>query len=142
MGAIYATALFIGWNSVSTIQPVIEVERTVFYRERAAGLYSSVPYALSFGAMEVPYVALQTLLCVFVTFPLIQFQWTAVKLAWYTLFMFLTFLYFTYFGMAAIAISPNQEISIVISSFTFSFWNLLCGFLMPQPVSRLFINGA
>ncbi|KAF2301169.1 hypothetical protein GH714_020610 [Hevea brasiliensis] len=47
IGAMYAAVLFIGINNCSTVQPVIAVERSVFYRERAAGMYSALPYALA-----------------------------------------------------------------------------------------------
>ena len=45
MGALYSAALFLGVNNSSSIQPVVSIERTVFYREKAAGMYSPFPYA-------------------------------------------------------------------------------------------------
>lgn len=45
MGSMYAAVLFIGVSNSSSVQPVVSVERTVFYRERAAGMYSALPYA-------------------------------------------------------------------------------------------------
>lgn len=47
MGAMYASAIFLGFQYGSTVQPVVAIERTVFYRERAAGMYSALPYAFS-----------------------------------------------------------------------------------------------
>ncbi|XVF24912.1 hypothetical protein REPUB_Repub13aG0168400 [Reevesia pubescens] len=47
IGAMYAAVLFVGINNCSTVQPVVAIERTVFYRERAAGMYSALPYALA-----------------------------------------------------------------------------------------------
>ena len=47
MGAMYGATLFLGINNCSTVQPVVSVERTVFYRERAAGMYAAMPYAFS-----------------------------------------------------------------------------------------------
>lgn len=47
MGSMYAAVLFIGINNCSTVQPVVAIERTVFYRERAAGMYSALPYAVA-----------------------------------------------------------------------------------------------
>jgi hypothetical protein len=47
MGALYATVLFLGFNNASTVQPVVAVERSVFYREKAAGLYHPLPYSLA-----------------------------------------------------------------------------------------------
>lgn len=47
MGALYAAVLFMGVNNAASVQPIVSVERTVFYRERAAGMYGPLPYALA-----------------------------------------------------------------------------------------------
>ncbi|KAK7336923.1 hypothetical protein VNO77_17476 [Canavalia gladiata] len=47
MGSMYATVLLIGVKNAYAVQPVVAVERTVFYRERAAGMYSALPYAFA-----------------------------------------------------------------------------------------------
>nr|TKR79749.1 pleiotropic drug resistance protein 1-like [Populus alba] len=49
MGSMYAAVLFLGVQNASSVQPVVAVERTVFYRERAAGMYSALPYAFAQG---------------------------------------------------------------------------------------------
>jgi len=46
MGSMYASVIFMGVQNSGSIQPVVSVERTVFYRERAAHMYSPLPYAL------------------------------------------------------------------------------------------------
>ena len=46
LGGMFAATLFLGVNNASNVQPVVAVERTIFYREHAAGMYSAVPYAL------------------------------------------------------------------------------------------------
>ncbi|CAN1171478.1 Pleiotropic drug resistance protein 2 [Linum perenne] len=51
LGATYAAVLFLGASNAAAIQPVVSMERTVFYRERAAGMYSALPYAF---AQEIP----------------------------------------------------------------------------------------
>ena len=45
MGALYSACMFVGINNSSSVQPIVSIERTVFYRERAAGMYSSIAYA-------------------------------------------------------------------------------------------------
>lgn len=45
MGSMYSSVLFIGVSNSSAVQPVVAIEKTVFYRERAAGMYSALPYA-------------------------------------------------------------------------------------------------
>lgn len=47
LGAMYAAVLFLGATNTSSVQPVVAIERTVFYRERAAGMYSALPYAFA-----------------------------------------------------------------------------------------------
>lgn len=47
MGSMYTAILFLGVQNASSVQPVVAVERTVFYRERAAGMYSAMPYAFA-----------------------------------------------------------------------------------------------
>jgi hypothetical protein len=47
MGAMYAAVLFIGITNATSVQPVISIERFVSYRERAAGMYSALPFAFS-----------------------------------------------------------------------------------------------
>jgi len=50
LGAMYASVLFLGAMNATSVQPVVAVERTIFYRERAAGMYSALPYA--FGQVQ------------------------------------------------------------------------------------------
>ncbi|KAG6540832.1 hypothetical protein Mapa_017810 [Marchantia paleacea] len=133
MGALYAAVLFLGVNNASSVQPVVAVERTVFYRERAAGMYSSVPYAVAQGAVEIPYIFIQTIIYSLITYSMIHFEWTPAKFFWYFLFMFLTFSYFTFYGMMAVGLTPSQQLAAVISSFFYSVWNLFSGFLIPRP---------
>ncbi|XVE88990.1 hypothetical protein DITRI_Ditri19aG0114000 [Diplodiscus trichospermus] len=46
MGSMYAAVLFLGIQNCSSVMPVVAIERTVFYRERVAGMYSAMPYAI------------------------------------------------------------------------------------------------
>lgn len=44
---MYAAVMFLGGTNTSGVQSVVAVERTVFYREKAAGMYSALPYAFA-----------------------------------------------------------------------------------------------
>ncbi|XP_031100886.1 ABC transporter G family member 31 [Ipomoea triloba] len=133
MGALYSTALFLGVNSASSVQPMVSIERTVFYREKAAGMYSSFPYAAAQGLIEIPYIMLQTVIYGTITYFTINFERTAGKFFLYLLFMFLTFTNFTFYGMMAVGLTSNQQTAAVLSSAFYSLWNLLSGFLVPKP---------
>ncbi len=53
LGATYAATFFLGAANCITVQPVVSIERTVFYRERAAGMYSSLSYAFAQVLCEI-----------------------------------------------------------------------------------------
>ncbi|KAH7652107.1 Sulfate-transporting ATPase protein [Dioscorea alata] len=133
MGALYAAILLIGIQNSLSVQPVVDVERTVFYREKAAGMYSALPYAFAQVAIEVPYTLIQTLICGILTYSMIDFDWTLAKFLWYIYFTFCTLLYFTYYGMMSVSLTPNSDIAAVVCSAFVSIWNIFAGFVLPRP---------
>jgi len=66
---------------------------------------------------------------------MINFEWTAAKFFWYVFVMFFSLLYFTYYGMMAVALTPNHQIAAITASGFYSIFNLISGFLIPRPVS-------
>ncbi|GJP83179.1 hypothetical protein CLOP_g13369 [Closterium sp. NIES-67] len=133
MGALYTAALFLGWSNLGSIQPMLAVERSIYYREQGAGMYGAIPYALAQGVIELPYLLVQAVVYSLITYSMIRFEWTYDKFLWYLLFQFLTLLYFTCFGMMTSSITPAEGLGMLLSAFIYSFWNLLCGFLLPAP---------
>ncbi|KAA3458581.1 ABC transporter G family member 31-like [Gossypium australe] len=140
MGALYSACLFLGINNASSVQPVVSIERTVFYREKAAGLYAPTSYAVAQGLVELPYIAAQAILFGIITYFMINFERTASKFFLYLVIMFLTFTYFTFYGMMAVGLTPSLHMAAVVSSAFYSFWNLLSGFLVPKPVSSTMLS--
>ncbi|CAI0420676.1 unnamed protein product [Linum tenue] len=134
MGAMFAAVLFLGVQNASSVQPVVSIERTVFYRERAAGMYSSLSYAYGQMIIEIPYILAQALVYGVITYTMIGFEWDAKKFMWYIFFMYFTLLYFTYYGMMSVAITPNHHIASIISTFFYSIWMLFAGFIIPRPL--------
>ncbi|CAH9131526.1 unnamed protein product [Cuscuta epithymum] len=133
MGSMYAAVLFLGVQNSSSVQPVVAVERTVFYREKAAGMYSALPYAFGQAVIEIPYVLLQSVVYGVIVYAMIGFEWTAAKFFWYLFVMFCTLLYFTYYGMMSVAITPNESIASIVGAFFYGAWNLFSGFIIPRP---------
>ncbi|CAN4119473.1 unnamed protein product [Withania somnifera] len=137
LGATYAAVMFLGATNASAVQSVVVVERTVFYRERAAGMYSELPYAFAQVAIETTYVAVQTFIYSLVLFSMIGYQWTAEKFFYFYYFMFMCFTYFSMYGMMVVALTPGYQIDAIVMSFFLSFWNLFSGFLVPRPLIPL-----
>ncbi|CAN1140261.1 ABC transporter G family member 37 [Linum perenne] len=66
---------------------------------------------------------------------MIGFEWEAKKFLWYIFFIYFTLLYFTFYGIMTVAVTPNYHIAAIISSFFYSLWNRFCGFMIPRQVS-------
>ncbi|RVX20246.1 Pleiotropic drug resistance protein 2 [Vitis vinifera] len=147
LGATYAATVFLGFTNASAVQSVVATERTVFYGERAAGMYSRLPYAFaqafsiydSYGsslvlvAIETLYAAIQTLVYVLL-YSMIGFHWQADKFLYFYYFIFMCFTYFLMYGMMVVALTPGHQIAAIVSSFVVSFWNSFSGFLIPWPL--------
>ncbi|XP_071733951.1 pleiotropic drug resistance protein 1-like [Rutidosis leptorrhynchoides] len=133
MGSMYAACLFLGIQNASAVQPVVDIERTVFYRERAAGMYSALAYAFSQVLVEVPYIFVQTIVYSVIVYAMIAFEWTASKFLWYVFFQFCCFMYMTFYGMMTVAITPNANIAAIIAASFYGIFNLFSGFIIPRP---------
>ncbi|XP_021608285.1 pleiotropic drug resistance protein 1 isoform X2 [Manihot esculenta] len=133
IGSMYVALIFIGVQNAVSVQPVVAIERTVFYRERAAGMYSALPYAFGQVMIELPYVFIQTIIYGVIVYAMIGFDWTLSKFFWYIFFMYFTFLYFSFYGMMTTAITPDHNIAAVVASAFYALWNLFSGFIIPLP---------
>ncbi|XP_023759505.2 ABC transporter G family member 36 [Lactuca sativa] len=133
IGAMYAAVLFVGINNCSTVQPIVATERTVFYRETAAGMYSALPYAMAQVFVEIPYVFVQTTYYTLIVYAMVSFEWTAAKFFWFFFINFFSFLYFTYYGMMTVSITPNHQVAAIFAAAFYSLFNLFSGFFIPRP---------
>ncbi|MCD7446005.1 transcription factor [Datura stramonium] len=121
MGCMYATVLFLDTQNSSSVQPVVVVGRTIFYRERAAGIFS----------LKSLYVIMQAVLCDAIMYAMIGFEWTVRKFFWYLFILFFTLLHFTSHDMMTIAVTPNASVAQIVGSFFYGIWNLFSGFIVP-----------
>ncbi|CAK9313159.1 unnamed protein product [Citrullus colocynthis] len=133
IGAMYSSVLFIGVNNCATVQPVAATERTVFYRERAAGMYSALPYALAQVIIEIPYVLFQTAYYTLIVYAMVDFQWTAAKFFFFLFVNFFTFLYFTYYGLMTVSVTPNHQVASIFAAAFYTLFCLFSGFFIPRP---------
>ncbi|THG23290.1 hypothetical protein TEA_020255 [Camellia sinensis var. sinensis] len=132
-GAMYAAIVFLGATNAHAVQSIVAIERTVFYRERAARMYSELPYAFAQVAIEMLYVIIQTMIYSLLLYSMIGFEWKVGKVLWFYYFMMMCFVYFTLYGMMVVALTPSSQIAAIVMSFFLSFWNLFSGFLIPRP---------
>ncbi|XP_058082635.1 pleiotropic drug resistance protein 3-like [Magnolia sinica] len=137
LGTMFTTMLFMGINNCSTVLPIIATERAVLYRETFAGMYSSWAYSLAQVSIEIPYLFIQALLCVIITYPMIGYSWSAYKVFWYFYTLLCTLLYFSYLGMLLVSLSPNVQVASIMASLCYVLILLFSGFILPGPVSHL-----
>lgn len=84
--------------------------------------------------IEIPYILLQAILYVAITYPMIGYYWSVEKVFWYFYTTFCTFLYFVYLGMLIVSLSSNLDIASILAAAVYTIFNLFSGFLMPGPV--------
>ncbi|VAH97308.1 unnamed protein product [Triticum turgidum subsp. durum] len=130
LGLIYGSALFLGFNNCCILQPVVATKRIVLCREKAAGTYSTLAYAIAQVAIELPYMLVQVFIFATIVYTMIGFQMTANKFFWFLLYMVLSYMYYTLFGMMTVALTPNIEIASGLSFLIFIFWNIFSGFMI------------
>ncbi|TXG49278.1 hypothetical protein EZV62_025153 [Acer yangbiense] len=83
--------------------------------------------------IEIPYSFLQALLFSTITYPAINFYWSSHKVFLYFYTMFCTMLFFNYFGMMLVALTPSYQAASIFASFCHTMLNLFAGFLIPGP---------
>ncbi|KAH0464580.1 hypothetical protein IEQ34_007366 [Dendrobium chrysotoxum] len=116
IGAMYLAVLFLGLGTAPPCKPLLQMRE----------LYITV-------IIEIPYVIFQTVYYVIIIYSMMSFQWTTLKFLWFFVISFLTFIYFTYFGMLSVAVSPNSQVAGILSAFFFFLFNLFSGFFIPGP---------
>lgn len=88
-------------------------------------------------AVEIPHVFLQAILFTIITYPAIDFYWSAYKVFWYFYTTFSMFLFYTYFGMLLVSLTPTYLVASILANFSYTMLNLFSGYLIPGPVSQL-----
>lgn len=134
VGAIYGLGLFLGINNCATALQYLETERNVMYRERFAGMYSATAYALGQVVTEIPYLFIQAVEFVIITYPMIGFYPSAYKVFWAVYSMFTCLLTYNYLAMFLISITPNFMVASILQSLFYVNFNLFSGFLIPATV--------
>ncbi|XP_065865883.1 pleiotropic drug resistance protein 2-like isoform X2 [Euphorbia lathyris] len=133
MGAAFGALLFLGSINAMAVTSAVAIERTVFYRERAAGMYSELPYAFAQVAIETIYDLLQTIIYAPLLYAMIGFEWTVEKFLYFSYFVLMCFVIYSLYGMMLVAITPGQQIAAIVMGFFMSLWNLFSGFMISRP---------
>ncbi|MBA0548689.1 hypothetical protein Golob_019773, partial [Gossypium lobatum] len=134
MGSTYVFMICIGASNLFSALPIITSQRTIEYRERFVGMYSSKVHSLAQVIIEIPYVFLEATLFLIISYPTVNLYGSAFKVSWYLYNIFCTLLTYKYMGMAIVSLSPTYQMASVFGSYWITIVNLFSGFLIPQPV--------
>jgi len=89
--------------------------------------------------IEFPYVFAQAIIYSSIFYSMGSFVWTVDRFIWYLFFMYLTMLYFTFYGMMTTAVTPNHHVAAIIGAPCYMLWNLFSGFMIPHKVWKLML---
>jgi ABC-type multidrug transport system ATPase subunit/ABC-type multidrug transport system permease subunit len=130
---IYTTTFYCGLTFLISGVSVLMGQRVVFYREKAAGMYSSNMYALAYMMAEVPWFTLCVLIFYVIVFFASQvadsFQQGLLYLLPFWLFVTMC----TFLSHLITAISPNYEVANALGPGMASWFSSLCGFYLARP---------
>ncbi|KAG2669386.1 hypothetical protein I3760_14G032400 [Carya illinoinensis] len=105
LGAMFATVVFLGGINSSTVLFVVAIERTVFYRERATGMYSALPYVFGQVAVETLYLIIQTFVYTIILYSMIRFDWKVDQ--------FISFYFFIFVELKISTLTPSYQIAAI-----------------------------
>ncbi|KAK3129218.1 hypothetical protein QOZ80_6BG0473910 [Eleusine coracana subsp. coracana] len=63
---------------------------------------------------------------------MVGFQLTITKFFWFVLYMVMSFMDYTLYGMMVVALTPNIEIAAGLSFLIFMIWNVFSGFIISR----------
>ncbi|CAI0395164.1 unnamed protein product [Linum tenue] len=132
-GSMYIGVIFLGINNCSSVLQYVATERTVMYRERFAGMYSTWSFSFAQVAVEIPYLFAQALVFTAITYPMIGYYSSATKAFWFFYAIFTSLMYFNYLGMLLVSLTPNFMFAAIFQSVFYANYNLFAGFLIPRP---------
>lgn len=135
---LYASAGFLGITSLTTGLPYRFRMRPVFYREKAAGFYRPLAYALTLIVMELPWTAFFALLVQSISYFMIGYRVDASAFFQFVLGTAMVVTYFLGVSNAFSALMPNIQIAQILMGVAISIIMLFAGLFirvgaMPRP---------
>ncbi|KAJ0085341.1 hypothetical protein Patl1_07685 [Pistacia atlantica] len=132
LGSMFISVIFLGITNCSSVAPSVATERTVMYRERYSGMYSSLAFALAQVTIEIPYVFIQIVIFMAIAYPMIGFSRSVHKVLLFFIAMFFTQLYYLYLGMLLVALTPDIALSSIFTSAVYKLLSLFSGYMLPK----------
>jgi ABC-type multidrug transport system permease subunit len=120
--------LFIGLLNCVAVFPD---ERNVYYRERADGTYSTLPFFLSYLTTELPFELLSSLIFTLIAVMAVGFNFTADNVFLYCFLFFCIVNTGESIGIAVCGVVYHPGVSVSITNVLLSCINLMAGVFSP-----------
>ena len=126
---------FLALMNTTIIIPALISERAAYYREQSSRMYPSWAYSLSAIVVEVPWVAILSLMFSLLTYWPAGLEANAGEFFFYVLVVFAQTMAFTTLGMAFAALLPDAESAQQIASLFTTIFLLVNGTFQPFPTT-------
>jgi ABC-type polysaccharide/polyol phosphate export permease len=133
VACVFMTTIFTGIICMNTVMPVRIRERAVAFRERSSFMYSAVPYSISQALIEVPWIALISIVTVVPMYFLVGMAPTSERLFFHVMVSFLVSFTFLSVGQAAACIAATIETAQAVASALIPIFFLFGGLYLPLP---------
>lgn len=129
-------------NAFNTVLAVFEIERNMFYRHKAALMYSEQAVLLAFTFAELPFIMLSSMVFCLCFYFLVGFSTLAYKFFWYYLFFTLNLGAFTFLGQMMTALVRDSQTAQGFGGLLISMTSLFAGTLIrPQNIQGFWTFG-
>lgn len=133
VACVFMTTIFTGIICMNSVMPVRVRERAVAFRERSSYMYDAIPFSLATAIIEVPWIAIISLVTVIPMYFLVGMIPTAQRLFFHILVNFLVSFTFLSFGQAVACMCSTIETAQAGTSAFIPIAFLFGGLYLPLP---------
>jgi ABC-type multidrug transport system permease subunit len=138
--SVFVAELFLGVNSLITVLALFETERNMFYRHKAALMYTNRSILAAFTIAEIPFILGASMIFVVIFYFMIGFAVDVTKFFLFYLFFMLNMAVWTFLGQMFVALTRNSLGAQGLGSLFLSLTSLFTGVLIrPSNIPNFWI---
>ncbi|KAL4961981.1 putative ABC transporter [Aspergillus stella-maris] len=137
INAIFFGSAFMSFMAVAYVPAFLE-DRATFTKERANGLYGSLPFLISNFIIGLPFLFLISTLTSLITYFLSNFRPTATAFFTWVMWLFLDLVAAESLVVLVTSIFPNFVIALALVAFANGLWMCVGGFLVSPTILNPF----
>jgi len=131
VGFLFSVANFSGVFTALGVQGCTKLEMDLYQRERASNYYSIFPWLFSSTLIELPWLFIQAVVIIVITYWSVGFDSVPWKFFYFLLVMYLNIVSYCFMGQLFVYGTPNLILSQMITSNICQLFAIFSGFLAP-----------